>query len=182
MTFFSSQVPSQKPNPSQSQYLSLRTSHFQLQPVAENLWKCAYHAAGHDAGDPTGAKDNGPGGFKMEDRLDQGGTSTYLHPNPLICPHPLPYPYPHIPSATRMHCFGWSEAQAAPVAQRAAPAVLHLPGEVAEPTVSPAPAEPWIAVQPIDLRWFEVFLPINGQLELVHIGTLDTWYSFGFRA
>ena len=103
--------------------------------------------------------------------MEGRGTSTYLHPNPLICPHPLPvpYPYPHIPSATRMHCFGWSEAQAAPVAQRAAPAVLHLPGEVAEPTVSPAPAEPWIAVQPMDLRWFEVFLPINGQLELVHL-------------
>jgi hypothetical protein len=86
--------------------------------------------------------------------MEGRGTSTYLHPNPLICPHPLPvpYPYPHIPSATRMHCFGWSEAQAAPVAQRAAPAVLHLPGEVAEPTVSPAPAEPWIAVQPMDLR------------------------------
>lgn len=47
---------------------------------------------------------------------------------------------PVTPLGRRMHCFGWSEAQAAPVAQRAAPAVLHLPGEVAEPTVSPAPA------------------------------------------
>eukprot|EP00435_Cladocopium_sp_Y103_P066981 s340_g29.t1 len=44
---------------------------------------------------------------------------------------------PVTPLGRRMHCFGWSETQAAP----AAPAV-HLPGEVVEPTVSPGTVLP----------------------------------------